>query len=319
MSKSGRLLAILNLIRTHHAITSLKLAEKCGVSERTIFRDLAALCDVGAPVYYDNGYKLLPGFFLPPINLSVDEYLTFKVALLGSPLKSLKSQSANIHSLIAKIDVAVNSHVPEQLKRRRHTQQISVRNTTDNRTADLTIRLLQKAVDNHSVVTFRYASVSSGTAQREVNPYFIVFRGRAWYLLAYCRKHREIRTFRIDRITRVSFTDRQFEPDLKVSPDSYFASSWEVYTGTPVSVKIHFRGKAAAVISTGQRHPDETVRRLPNKSIEYSVAVAGIEEISRWIVGFGADATVIEPQKLITRVREMASGTLANHPAGRSK
>jgi len=104
-----------------------------------------------------------------------------------------------------------------------------------------------------------------------------------------------------------------------VSPDSYFASSWEVYTGTPVSVKIHFRGKAAAVISTGQRHPDETVRRLPNKSIEYSVAVAGIEEISRWIVGFGADATVIEPPQLIARVREMASGTLANHPVGRSK
>lgn len=319
MSKSGRLLAILNLIRTHRSITSKRLAQKCGVSERTIFRDLSALCEVGAPVYFDNGYKLLPGFFLPPINLSVDEYLTFKVALLGSPLKSLKSQSANIHSLIAKIDAAVNSHVPEQLKRRRHTQQISVRNTTDNRVADLTIRLLQKAVDNHNVVTFRYASVSSGTAQREVNPYFIVFRGRAWYLLAYCRKHHEMRTFRIDRISRVSFTDRQFDADPSVSPDSYFASSWEVYTGTPVSVKILFRGKAAAVISTGKRHPDEIIKRRPDKTLEYTVSVAGIEEISRWVVGFGGEATVLEPPELVARVRTMATGTLANYPVRRSK
>ncbi|MGB5105083.1 MAG: YafY family protein, partial [Candidatus Zixiibacteriota bacterium] len=306
MSKSGRLLAILNLIRTHHSITADRLAEKCGVSERTIYRDLATLCDVGAPVYFDNGYKLLPGFFLPPLNLSVDEYLTFKVALLGSPLKSLKSQSVNINNLIAKIDNAVNSHVPEQLKRSRPTQQIAVRNTTDNRAADLTIRLLQKAVDNHSVINFRYASVSSGTALREVNPYFVVFRGRAWYLLAYCRRHREVRTFRVDRISRINFTDKHFDPDPSVSPDSYFKSSWEVFTGKPVRVKIRFRGKAAAVISTGQRHPDETIKRRSDKSIDYSVSVAGIEEISRWIVGFGGMATVIEPPQLLQRVKKMA-------------
>ena len=319
MSKSGRLLAILNLIRTHRSITADSLAEKCSVSERTIYRDLATLSDVGAPVYFDNGYKLLPGFFLPPLNLSVDEYLTFKVALLGSPLKSLKSQSANINSLIAKIDNAVNSHVPEQLKRRRPTQQIAVRNTTDNRSADLTIRLLQKAVDNHSIVSFRYASVSSGTALREVNPYFIVFRGRAWYLLAYCRRHKEIRTFRIDRISRVSFTDRNFDPDPSVNPDSYFQSSWEVFTGKPVHVKVRFRGRAAAVISTGQRHPDETIKHRPDKSIEYSVSVAGIEEISRWIVGFSGEAAVIEPPELVKRVKAMAAETLANYSSARSK
>ena len=319
MSKSGRLLAILNLIRTHRSITSKMLAQKCAVSERTIFRDLAALCEVGAPVYYDNGYKLLPGFFLPPLNLTVDEYLTFKIALLGSPLRSLKSQGANILSLIAKIDVAVNSNVPVQLKRGRYTQQIAVRNTSDNRAADLTIRLLQEAIDNHSILSFRYASVSSGTAQREVNPYYIVFRGRAWYLLAYCRKHREVRTFRIDRISRVSFTDRLFDPDPAVTPDTYFKSSWEVYTGTPVAVKIRFSGKAAAIVATGQRHPDETIELLPDETTEYSVSVAGIEEISRWIIGFGGEAVVLEPPELATRVRQMAAGILANYPAPYSK
>ena len=96
MSKSGRLLAILNLIRTHRSITADSLAEKCSVSERTIYRDLATLSDVGAPVYFDNGYKLLPGFFLPPLNLSVAVYLTFQLPFIVSPPQSFRDARATL-------------------------------------------------------------------------------------------------------------------------------------------------------------------------------------------------------------------------------
>lgn len=304
---------LLNLIRTHRTSTPRMLAEKCGVSERTVYRDLATLAEAGAPIYYDNGYKILPGVFLPPLNLSADEYLALKIALAGTPLRSLKSQHTIIHNLKAKIDAAVNSHIADALKHRAATRQVLVRNTTDARGVDRNMSLLQSAIDDSAAVSFDYASVSSVTGNRTVEPYFTVFRGRAWYLLAYAPDRDALRIYRLDRIRNVNILDRHFTRDRRITPDHYFRSSWEVFTGELTAVIARFTGTAAKVVSTGRRHPDEKVTKLKNGAVEYRVEVAGIDEIARWILGFGREATVIEPPELRDKVRELAGGALANH------
>lgn len=65
MSKTDRLLFILNLIRSRRNLKARDLAKECEVSERTIYRDIMDLSSANIPIYFDDGYKFLTDAFLP--------------------------------------------------------------------------------------------------------------------------------------------------------------------------------------------------------------------------------------------------------------
>jgi predicted DNA-binding transcriptional regulator YafY len=313
MVKSSRLLTILNLIRSNRAITTSQLARECDVSERTVYRDIQSLAEAGAPVYYDKGYRLLSGAFLPPLNLTADEYLTLRATIQGSPLMEMKSYARELKSTTAKIDAAMNGQLSERTRKQHSRIHLSPRTTADATRSDLTMRLLRQAIDDDVILKINYHSVSSGEGVRLVDPYFIVFRGHAWYLLGYCRRHGEMRLFRIDRIHKVTITNDRFERDHRVTLEKYFESSWDVYSGEPIEVRLVLSGKAAAIVSEGKRHPSQRVVKRKDGSVEYTVTVAGTEEIIRWIMGFGGEAKVISPPELADQVRQMAAEILKNY------
>jgi len=112
MGKSGRLLLILNLIRARKNLSARELAKECGVSERTIYRDINAISEAHIPIYYDNGYKFLTNAFLPPLNLSLDEHLALYVGLnSGNPNSHAALKSAG-KTALAKIE----SLLPETIR-----------------------------------------------------------------------------------------------------------------------------------------------------------------------------------------------------------
>ena len=73
-AKLLRLLGILTLIQGHPQMTARRLAQRFGVTERTIYRDIETLSESGIPLYCDNGYRVAEGFFLPPVQLTVSEW-----------------------------------------------------------------------------------------------------------------------------------------------------------------------------------------------------------------------------------------------------
>ena len=84
-----------------------------------------------------------------------------------------------------------------------------------------------------------------------------------------------------------------------------FRHSWEVFVGEPVEVKAKFTGKAAKVVASGRRHPSEKILIQKDGSVIYSAAVAGLEEISHWLLSFGSEAEVLEPGKLRDKFAEI--------------
>ncbi len=313
MTKSSRLLTVLNLIRSNRVMTTSQLARECGVTERTVYRDIQSLGEAGAPVYYDKGYRLLGSAFLPPLNLTADEYLALRAAIQGSPLMEMKSHAHELKSVTAKIDAAMNGQLSEHIRKQHSRMQLSPKVTADSTRSDLTMRLLRQAIDGDVVLEINYHSVSSGEGVRLVDPYFIVFRGHAWYLLGYCHRHDEMRLFRIDRIHKVTITRNLFERDHKVTLEKYFEFSWDVYSGEPVEISLLLFGKAAAVVSDGKRHASQRVVKRKDGSVEYAVTVAGTEEILRWIIGFGGEARVISPPELVDQVCRLAAEILKNY------
>ncbi len=108
-------------------------------------------------------------------------------------------------------------------------------------------------------------------------------------------------------------TDEEFKLRTNINPESYFEGSWQIYSGEPVEVVARLTGAAAKVVLTSTHHPDEIVEKTDEGKVVYRVVTRGIEEIQRWLLGFGADVEVLEPQELRESMRQIGGDLAGLH------
>ena len=305
MSKYDRLLYILNLLRSRKNLNARMLAKECGVTERSIYRDMLALSEANIPIYYDRGYKLASDLFLPPLNFELDEYNCLRLALESTPLAKTDKYARLIKQIKAKVEAVLSESVKQQKKFAPHTTYINIPTTFDEEydNGHEIYDIIEDAITTWKCLEIEYNSIKSGVSHRIVEPYFIIFRGRAFYFVAYCRLRKEYRTFRLDRIVHIKKIDESFSPREDIDPKSYFEGSWEVFSGDPVDVVVRFTGAAAKIVLSNTHHPDELVEVTDEGKVIYRITTRGFEEIQRWILGFGNEAEVLEPGELRDRFK----------------
>lgn len=300
MHKYDRMMYILNSLRSRKNLSALKLSQECGVTERSIYRDILSLSEANVPIYYDRGYKLASDNFLPPLNFDLDEYNCLKMALDSSPLGKTDKYQALIKRIKAKVDAGLSDTVKSKHKFIPMPAHLEIPVTASIDQPGL-FSQIEQAIQDDRCVEIEYDSIESGKSKRMVEPYFIVFRSRAFYFVAYCRKSNDFRTFRMDRITAATDTDKTFIRKEGITAKSYFDGSWGIFRGEKTTVVVLFRGIAAKVVLRGKHHPCEQIERLRDGSVKFNVTTRGLEEIQRWILSFGEDAEVIEPKELRSR------------------
>ena len=303
MSKYDRLLFVLNLLRGRPGLSADQLARECEVSERTIYRYITSLSSANIPIYFDRGYRLLSDAFLPPLNFTLDEYLIIKMALSSSVFMKESPLRKQAKSVLAKIEANLSPSVKKDLDKVEDSALVDIKSTSDFSKLSLMFKLIEQSIINRRSIKFVYESLQSKESSREVDPYSLVFRRHAWYLVGFCHKRNEIRLFRLDRIRQITLLDRNFQKKPGFSLTDFFKDSWELYQGEPVRVKIRFRGVGAKVVESGQHHSSEKITKLKDGSLIYEVKVNGIEEIGRWVLGFGEDAKVLEPKELREKIK----------------
>jgi predicted DNA-binding transcriptional regulator YafY len=313
MAKYDRLLFILNLLRSRRNLNAALIARECDVAERTIYRDIISLSEANIPIYYDNGYKYASDNFLPPLNFNIEEYLTLKTALESSPLYISGHSRRLIRSIKSKIEACLNPTVAREKKYSSAITSVEIKSPVGDAGSEEMYAAVETGIKEHRIIWLKYNSIQSGLAEREVEPYFLIFIERAFYFVGYCHLRNELRTFRTDRIVDIALTDKKFSPRQNIDPAKYFENSWGVFSGDPVEVEILFAGKAARVVSLGKHHANEKIISLDNNNIRYQVTVRGIEEICRWILGFGGDATVVKPPALSVEIQKRAKELLKNY------
>ncbi|MEW6015798.1 MAG: HTH domain-containing protein [Candidatus Zixiibacteriota bacterium] len=112
MTKSERLLFIVNLFRVRKRVTLEELARECEVSKRTIYRDLLSLSSLNIPIYYDDGYRLTREISLPALNFSDEEQ-----EILGYCLShNFLNRSSFLKSKLRNIEVKIISALPEKTR-----------------------------------------------------------------------------------------------------------------------------------------------------------------------------------------------------------
>jgi len=114
----SRLLKIMTFIKAQKHLRRRDLASKCEVSVRTIQRDIDSLIYAGVPIFWANdGYKIMPDFFLPPVNLSFEEAFHLVIATRASSEDMEESQQKTIDSAMSKII----ARLPDETRHRLET------------------------------------------------------------------------------------------------------------------------------------------------------------------------------------------------------
>lgn len=230
---TARALALLNLLQTHRHWTGHDLADRLGVTERTVRRDVERLRELGYQVEsmpgVDGGYRLAAGRALPPLLLTDEEAVTIAIGLRLAATQRLVDGPPTTLSALAKIEQVL----PAALRPRVNALADAVRPIGVERGSSVSGAVLGDlaiAVRDHERLRFRYVSAFGDETQRRVEPHALAPADRHWYLVCWDLDRDDWRTFRVDRIGTVAHTHLRFEP-RPLTPDEIdemvlVATSW---------------------------------------------------------------------------------------------
>lgn len=216
---TARVLRLLDLLQSRPVWSGPELADRLGVTTRSVRRDVERLRDLGYPVNAEHGagggYQLGAGRRLPPLLLDDDEAVAVAVCLRLAAGGTVEGLGEAAVRTLAKLDQVLPSRL------RGEVEAIHEATTTLDPTVPVvdsgTLLTLARAVRGTEQVRFDYSS-PHGSGERRVEPYRLVATGRRWYLLGFDVDRDDWRTFRLDRISGLAPRGWRFHP--RDAPDA---------------------------------------------------------------------------------------------------
>jgi len=309
--RSVRLLKLLCLLRGRKFRTVEELAGQFRTSERTIYRDLVDL-ELDWPLERGpegRGVRLPPGAELPPVRLSVAETALLRAALDQPLLRRDRALAPIARSLAEKLERAV-----EALEETSAGLKIAPVDRSGPG-AEQALAGLREAIAAGRAVEIVYESLSGRDRRpqpRGLDPWQVFHRGDAWYVVGFCRVHREARIFRLDRIRAVGMLGEPARaPEEGFDLEAFLEGSWAVFYGRGHhEIVLEFDAALRPLVANARHHEGESKRVRSDGTVEYRVTLNSLDEVARWLVGFGGGVRVVAPVELRRRVVALARATL---------
>jgi predicted DNA-binding transcriptional regulator YafY len=304
---SGRLLRLLSLLQSRHELSGTELAERLGVTTRTLRRDVDRLRGLGYPVEASAGiagYRLGVGATLPPLLLDDDE----AVAVVLGLRTAANGTVAGIEETAVRALAKLEQLLPSRLRHRVNALGSITVAMRGGPTVDAAVLIaLATACRDHQRLRFDYRAHDRTEGVRTVEPHRLVHSGRAWYLVAWDLDRDNWRTYRVDRITPRIPTGPRFTP--RPLPETDIAA----YTSRGITTRA-YRYQARFTVHA----PAEEVSARFPPSIAYVEATGrgrcvlevgsnSLEEIVVWVGQGGFDFVAHEPPELIERLRTLSA------------
>ncbi len=228
----ARLTAILTMLQSKRIVTATDIANKHGVSIRTVYRDIRTLEISGIPIVTieGRGYSIVDGYKLPPVMFSQEE--ANALITVEQLVRKNKDQSLTEHyeNAITKIKAVLKDSQKE--KTELLANRIQIRDNVRNEKTSNYLIQLQSTIANYQVVKIDYCTVEDRRSQRDIEPFALFTTQDNWILIAYCRLRSDFRSFRLDRIESLRITDQIFEPHGKTL-EEYFEECRQKWQTTP--------------------------------------------------------------------------------------
>ncbi|MCT9930363.1 YafY family transcriptional regulator [Planotetraspora sp. A-T 1434] len=318
---TNRVLAFLELLQARPGLTGPEIAARLEVDERTVRRYAVRLADLGVPVQAGRGryggYRLMPGYRLPPLMLTDDEATAVVLGLLAGRRTGLSVGVTATESALAKIQRVLPEALRDRVRAVEETLDMTSRapgTAAPRRPSAAALLTLADAARRRRRVRLAYRSFSGSESEREADPYGLVFHSGRWYLTGHDHRSGEVRTFRIDRVSRAEATDVAFSPPGEFDPVRHVMES---LAGVP------YRHEVEVVLATTM---EEARRRIPpsvatlvevngpggeNAGVRMTGRADRLDGMARLLAGLGWPFTVIRPDELRGEVRALAQRLMA--------
>ena len=209
-SPTSRLLELLELLQTRPLTTGREIAGRLEIDARTVRRYIGVLQGLGIPVEgqrgVGGGYRIRPGYRLPPLMLGDEEAVVVVLGLLATRGSGSDGSAAAVDGALAKINRVLPSTLRRQVEALEETLGFTA--TTRGAPADAAaVLLLADAIRRRRRLRTAYRAFGGEETEREVSPHGLVVHSGRWYLAAHDHLRDDLRTFRVDRMSRTALVD----------------------------------------------------------------------------------------------------------------
>lgn len=278
-----RLFEMTYLLIAKGSATAAELAERFEVSPRTIYRDVDVLSRAGIPVYAakgkGGGIRLLPEFMLSRSLFSrqeqdqmiagLESLRATDAAQTGPILDKLAALFGNAREPWLEVDFSPWGSGPQEKK---------------------LFAMLREAIITRQVVAFDYYNTCGQTGRRQVEPVKLIFKGRGWYLWAFCRQKKDYRLFKLGRIRLAQATGERFERSAPARQ--------AVEPGKPIPMlRMTLQVAPSRAYRVYDEFPAEQVETQPDGSCVVRAILPDDEWTQGYLLSFGEHVKILEPQE----------------------
>jgi predicted DNA-binding transcriptional regulator YafY len=306
-----RLITLIFLLQNRPNQKASQLAEKLGVSVRTLHRYFGMLDEMGVPVYSERGpyggFSLVRGYKMPPLVFTLEEAVA---VVLGTGIVEemwgdLYREAAR--GALAKLENLLPDEQLREVAWARRSLVTTGMNRSDLKALTPLLEKLRRAIREHRSVTMNYQSSQlPHPIQRGLDPYGLVHRWGWWYVIGLCHVHQEIRTFRVDRISEIALSDIAFSQSPDFNLQAYLKN--ELQSQPQVIARLRFE-PAFADILAGNHSYWETIEEKSDGAVEVTFPSPTLEWAASTTLSYGPAVEVLEPHELRVMVAEWLEAT----------
>ncbi|MEM9016656.1 MAG: WYL domain-containing transcriptional regulator [Verrucomicrobiota bacterium] len=295
-----------------------RLAEELEVSRKTVLRDLAFMRDeLDLPLVYDerkHGHHYSrPVQDFPFLETTADDLVGLILARNALLPMRGSAMEATLRDSFRRLQANLSDRVTIPWSEIDEAFSAKSMGITEQ---DLFVfERLAKAVLESRELRFGYQKLrDTAVSERRLQPYHLVEIDGGWYVIGHDLDREARRTFAVQRMTSVQLTKKKFVRAADFKLEDHFAGSFGIWAGdrdqgNHFEVCIRFTDFAARVVAERRWHPSQeiTMVEADGSVIEMTLQLSALEDIARWILGFGSQAEVVGPPEL----RERLAGELA--------
>ncbi len=309
---SGRLLSLLSLLQTPREWPGPELADRLGVTTRTVRNDVERLRSLGYPVEATRGpiggYRLTAGAAMPPLLLEDDEAVAVAVSLRTASGGAVSGMEESALRALTKLQQVLPKRLGQRVDAlQSHTARVAPYSRAPGVDGAL-LTMLANAARDRELVRFDYSDRSGQGSDRKVEPYRLVNWGRRWYLVAFDPQRDDWRTFRVDRLRETRSTGHRFK--LRPLPAEDVAA-W-------VASKIRTVQQKAIGKALVRMPADDVLRRLGpwlegggveprgDDACLVTLGATSYADLAFWLGVLDADFEVVDSPELTEAVARLA-------------
>lgn len=308
MNRIDRISAILIQLQSRRVVKASDIADRFGISLRTVYRDVKTLEEAGIPLMGEAGvgYSIMDGYRLPPVMFTREEATAFLTAEKLMEKLTDPSSDENYKSAMYKIRSVLRMAEKDFLENIDGHIEVLKSRRLSGKGLDLNpLQIILKGIGERTVLSIHYFAMhNQQTSERCIEPVGVFYQDSYWHLIAWCRLRQDYRDFRLDRISNISLTGERFRTQHP-SLNEYI--SRQVRERNLQEVVIRVEKRIMPYLSEQKYYNGFISEKEVDDMVEMTFLTEFIEGFVRWLMMYGDTAIIVRPDNLKQKVRELSA------------